>query len=109
MIDAIESPTTIKGIAMKDYSIERYAERIIAGVPGEYDTIEIQGVRRYQTGADSYEYEVDNENPEAYSAYLHMKEGGVECVGDFTLRQHAVDYALELSKHYGWPIRDYTN
>ena len=91
-----------------DYSIDRYAGAIIQGKPEDFDAIEVQGVRRYQTGADSFEYEVDNLAPEAFSTYLHRKEGGVECCGDFTLREHAQDYAAELSQLHGWPIHDYT-
>lgn len=92
-----------------DYSIDRYAGAIINGRPEEFDAIEIQGIRSYQTGADSFAYEVDNHNPEAYSTYLHCKEAGVECCGDFTLREHALEYARELSALHGWPINDYTH
>lgn len=91
----------------QDYSIERYAERIIAGGPSQYDSIELQGVRQEQTGPDSFEYTVDNENPQAYSVYLHLIDGGVDCVGDFTRLTDAREYAVELRATYGFAIFDY--
>lgn len=91
-----------------DYSIDRYAGSIIFNNPDQFDGVEVQGVRSYQTGADSFAYEVDNENPEAYSTYLHNKEGGVECCGDFTLREHAQQYASELAAQFGWQVNDFT-
>lgn len=92
-----------------DYTIDRYAGAIIDGKPEDFDAIEVQGVRSYQTGPDSFSYEVDNLNPTALSTYLRRKEGGVECCGDFTIREHAQQYARELSEMYGWPVHDYTH
>lgn len=97
----------IPAIATQDFTVERYAELIIGPDPSRFDSIEVQGVRSYQTGAGSY-YEVDNVNPEAYSVYLHQTEAGVECVGDMSRRQDALEYAAELSKVYGWPIHDHS-
>jgi hypothetical protein len=92
-----------------DYTIDRYAGAIIDGKPQDFDAIEVQGVRAYQTGADSFAYEVDNVDPSAMSVYLRRKEGGVECCGDFTLREHAQQYAAELAALHGWPVHDYTH
>lgn len=51
--------------------------------------------------------EVDNENPQFFSVYVHLKEGGVECVGDFGTHLLAGQYAKELSMKYGWPVHDF--
>lgn len=91
-----------------DYQIHRYADSVIADHPELYDGIEVQGVRSYQTGADSWSYEVDNENPEAYSVYVHMVEGGVHCVGDFTRRSDAQAYGHELGETFGWTVYDFS-
>lgn len=91
-----------------DYKIERYAADVIADNPENFNGIEVHGVRSYQTGADSHTYEVDDLDPEAYSVYLHVVTGGVECVGDFTRRVDAQEYAREIGAAFAWEIHDYT-
>ncbi len=56
----------------------RYADSIIAGNPASYDAIEVHGVRNINAPDESKEthYEVDDENPELYSVYLHCVGGG---------------------------------
>lgn len=84
----------------------RYATAIIGDAPQIYDAIEIRGVR--VVGRDpstgKTELEVDDVNPVFWSVYLHRKEGGVECVGDFATRPLADAYAHELSQTYGYRI-----
>ena len=70
--------------------------------PELYDSIEIQGCKE----ADDC-IEVDNENPEFFSVYLHCREGGVEAVGDFSLLSDARSYANKISSEYGWGVYDY--
>jgi hypothetical protein len=55
----------------------------------------------------STECEVDDANPEFFSVYVHVKTGGVECVGDFATHELATQYAAELAEKYVWPIRDF--
>lgn len=85
-----------------------YAEAFI-GPEGEfahrYDAIEVHGVRDLnepndQTGTCC---EVDDENPQFFSVYLHCRNGGMECVGDFSTIELAKQYAKDLSRDYGWP------
>lgn len=83
---------------------ERYAENIIAGSPERFDALEIQGVRADVSRAAC---EVDNDNPEFYSVYVHLKAGGVECVGDFTALPAAQEYAQELATKFNWPVHDF--
>jgi hypothetical protein len=47
---------------------------------------------------------VDDGNPLFYSTYVHLKRGGLECVGDFNTAKAARDYAEKLSQKYNWPI-----
>lgn len=81
--------------------------------PRNFDAIEIQGVRNLApNGADGTNCEIDNDHPEFFSVYLHYKQrpgqpgqpGGVDCVGDFSDPEDAVDYAIELARQHGWPI-----
>lgn len=86
-----------------------YAESIIADRVQSYDALEIQGVRDLNE-PDCPEgtcCEVDNENPLFFSVYAHLKEGGVECVGDFGTHLLAEQYAKELALKYGWPVHDF--
>jgi len=89
---------------------ERYANDIINGRPELYDAIEIHGVRNAHNAddADGTCFEVDDENPEQFSLYLHIVSGGVECVGDFSTRELANQYAEELSKQYKWKVHDFS-
>lgn len=83
---------------------ERYAEDIIDGKPHNFDAIEIHGVKKLP--GDSVE--VDDENPDFFSLYLHVVAGGTECVGDFSTRELANQYADELSIKYKWKVHDFS-
>ena len=87
-----------------------YAETIIPH-PADFDALEVQGVRDMagaQGITDGTCCEVDNENPEFFSVYAHLVEGGVECIGDFTLLVDAQSYAGVIASQYGWNVVDYT-
>lgn len=92
-----------------DYTIDRYAKAIINNDQSRFDAIELQGVRSYPVddSKGSVEYTVDNENPDGFSVYLHLIEGGVECVGDFSRYTDALQYTLELSDELSLEITDY--
>lgn len=81
----------------------RYHTTIIDD-PANYDGIEVHGVRDLNNDPKDTQCEVDDEHPEFFSVYVHLKQGGVDCVGDFTQHQDAVIYANELNKLFGWPI-----
>jgi len=87
----------------------RYADSIIAGNPSAFDAIEVHGVRNINDAdhPDGTHYEVDDENPELYSVYLHCVGSGIECVGDFSKHLMAMNYAEELSDLYPWRISNY--
>lgn len=89
---------------------ERYAESIIRDRACDYDAFEIHGVRDVGDPArpGSTCCEVDDENPQFFSVYAHLKEGGVECVGDHATRELAKDYASELSAKYGFLVYDFS-
>jgi hypothetical protein len=87
-----------------------YAETIITN-PADFDALEIQGVRDVageQGITEGTCYEVDNENPEFFSGCAHLVDGGVECIGDFTLLADAQGYAGVIASQYGWNVVDYT-
>lgn len=89
---------------------ERYAESIIRDQACNYDAIEIHGARDVGDPGrpDSTSCEVDDEDPQFFSVYVHLKEGGVECVGDHETRELAKDYASELSAKYGFLVYDFS-
>lgn len=68
--------------------------------PLDYDAVEVQACA--DVGFDGVIEVVDEEDAEFWSAYAHLKGGGVECIGDFDTRQEAVDYANSIANRYGW-------
>lgn len=102
--------TTSDVLVVTDDLNDRYAEEIIGERPDNYDGIEIQGVRNLFDEGDPRGtcIEVDAENPQFYSVYLHLKNGGCECVGDMGTQVLAQAYAGELSDRYGWCVHDFT-
>lgn len=88
---------------------DRYGDSIIGNNHDRYDAIEIHGVRDHNSPGDPNGTccEVDNENPQFFSVYVHLKEGGIECVGDFSTHDLAVLYANELAEKYHWPVNDF--
>jgi hypothetical protein len=86
---------------------KKYADLIIKDSPELFNGIEIQGVREHSGVDDESFVEVDNENPQFYSVYVHLVSGGVDCVGDFSGCNDAIEYANELADKYGWPVYSY--
>lgn len=54
-----------------------------------FDAYEILGVE--QIDADNCEVVTDGSKPDFYSLYGHLKGEGVQCIGDFTTRAHALE------------------
>ena len=78
---------------------------VTPGQIAQYDALEVHGVRDVATdGSGGTQCEVDDEHPQFYSVYLHRKEGGVECVGDFSAEADANTFATELHQKYGYPV-----
>lgn len=89
----------------------KYDDTIIKN-PTQYDALEVQGMREVYSDENREDtcYKLDNDNPQFYTVYVQIKEGGFECIGNFSERQDAIDYAYEVMKKYGfnWTIYDYT-
>ncbi|MBS4705151.1 hypothetical protein [Aeromonas veronii] len=85
----------------------RYADEVIDGNPALFDCIEIQGVSNVDGEGPSGICEVDNDDPDFFSVYLHQVEGGVACVGDFSELADAEAYADELGAKYGWVVQNF--
>ena len=45
---------------------------------------------------ETYDDPADDHRCAFWSVYLHLTEGGLDCVGDFTTRQDAENYAKHL-------------
>lgn len=88
---------------------DRYAESILSFCTHMYDAIEIHGVRDKLagSGAEGTDFEIDNENPQLFSVYVHATEGGVDAVGDHSTYALAAEYARELSAKFQWTIHDH--
>lgn len=87
---------------------DRYADAVIGCFAHHYDTVEVHGVRNHATGIDNGTcYEVDNIAPTSFSVYARLKDGGLDCVGDFSNSEDAVHYGTEVGGMYGWPVHDY--
>lgn len=87
---------------------DRYAAAVIGCFAHHYDTVEVHGVRNHATGTDNGTcYEVDNITPTSFSVYTRLKDGGLDCVGDFSKSEDAVRYGAEVGALYGWPVRNH--
>lgn len=63
------------------------------------DGLEVQGVRDEDGNC-----EVCNEQPHFFSAYIHLKTGGCQCIGDFGSFKKAKAHADQLAETHGWPV-----
>lgn len=72
---------------------------------GSIDALEIHGIRSLSDAGDYEVQEIDDENPHFYSVYIHLNDGGVDCIGDFPTLEDARFYAELLSARHGWPIQ----
>ncbi|KVD68733.1 hypothetical protein WI88_32765 [Burkholderia ubonensis] len=43
-----------------------------------------------------------------FSVYLHYRDGGADCVGDFATIERARAYAGQIRDAFGWPVHDFT-
>jgi hypothetical protein len=88
----------------------RFARSVIAGQQYKFNAIELHGVRDIspKDAPQGSICEVDDEDPDFYSVYLHLvpneSEGGLECVGNFGSLTRAQQYASELATQHGWPV-----
>jgi hypothetical protein len=87
---------------------DRYADSVVSCYAHLYDAVEVHGVRNYaDVGEDATCYEIDNLTPTSFSVYVHLKNGGLDCVGDFGRYADASKYGAEVSATYGWPVRNF--
>lgn len=87
---------------------DRYADSVIGCYAHQYEAVEVHGVRNFASGSDDGTcYEIDNVTPTSFSVYVHLKVGGLDCVGDFGKYADAVQYGAEVSAKYGWPVRNH--
>lgn len=101
---------------MIDYTKDVKSENIISidlaslaaklSAPSTFDGIEVSGVA-YIDDAKRH-VEVDNENPDFFSVYLHLVEGGVECIADFRDVASAKQVASNIKAAHGYVVCDYT-
>lgn len=88
---------------------ERYAETVIDD-PNRFDAIEVHDMCELagQDGEIYSESGCGQFPPDSYSVFAHLTEGGVDCCGDFTRREDALNYGKELAESHGWDLYDFT-
>jgi hypothetical protein len=73
-----------------------------ANLPARFDAYEIHGIREFGKGKDRYCEQVPDDEAQFWSLYGHIPGQGVECIGDFTTREHAEEvYARITGRRYG--------
>ena len=87
-----------------------YAEKVIDD-PRRFDAIEVHDVCRFSDPErPDYEEPVcDRDTPSGFSVYAHLKDGGIDCCGDFGQRSDALAYGSELASIHHWPMHDYAS
>lgn len=95
--------------AAKPFPAVRYANRLIRDAPGQFDAVEIHGVRQFPDAANPARTccEVDDDNPSFFSVYLHFVAGGVICCADLPTHRRALRYTRVIARRYGWPVFDF--
>jgi hypothetical protein len=88
---------------------ERYAETVIDD-PDRFDAIEVHDICEFvgQDGEIYSESDCDQLPPDSYSVFAHLTEGGIDCCGDFSRREDALNYAKEMADSHGWNLYDFT-
>ncbi|WP_367188828.1 hypothetical protein [Burkholderia sp. Ed8] len=86
----------------------RYATRLIRNALGQFDAVEIHGVRQFANPSNPPETccEVDDDNPSFFSVYLHCVSGGVACCADLPTHRKALRYAKAIARRCRWPVYD---
>ena len=104
----LERPSKLAVMHAPSSINDMYAELIIGDRASHYDGIEVHGVRDLLAGVEGDETacEVDYDDPTFYSVYVHLNEGGMDCVGDMNTHALALEYANDLSLKYGFPVLD---
>lgn len=86
----------------------RYIRRLIRDTSGQFDAVEIHGVRQFADASDPTQTccEVDNDNPSFFSVYLHFVTGGVTCCADLPTHSIALHCASVVARRHDWPLYD---
>ncbi|MGA7256643.1 MAG: hypothetical protein WCF17_15295 [Terracidiphilus sp.] len=86
---------------------DSYSEKVIDD-PRRFDAIEVHGICKFSDpeGSSYEEPEYDRVKPSAFGVFAHLKDGGVDCCGDFGQRSDALAYGTELASIHHWPMYD---
>ena len=74
--------------------------------PDDIEGIELHGFARFESCGEVI-YEMEDEFPEYFCVHVHLKEGGVDGVGDFSDITKAQEYAQRHANKFGWRIDSY--
>lgn len=87
---------------------DRYAEKVIDD-PRRFDAIEVHEVCEFSDpeGPSYEEPDCDRVEPSTFNVYAHLKDGGIDCCGDFGRRSDALAYGAGLASIHHWPVFDY--
>jgi hypothetical protein len=89
---------------------DRYGD-IIIDDPARFDAIEVHNLCEFvdTEGAVHHEADCDHDETNCFGVYAHLTEGGIDCCGDFSLREDALTYGRELAEKHDWPHYDHTS
>lgn len=95
-------------IGKSSFPAIRYTNRLIRKASGQFDAVEIHGVRQSPDARNPARTccEVDNDNPSFFSIYLHCVSGGVTCCADLPTHSAALLCANAIAGRYRWPVYD---
>ena len=66
----------------------------------QYDAVEIHGIKEITLQDGNVYHEQSEDQPNFVSVFLHLKEGGLECVADLASYEEADQYAKDIAKQY---------
>ncbi|VWC75566.1 hypothetical protein BLA9940_04425 [Burkholderia aenigmatica] len=86
----------------------RSINRLIRDAPGQFDAVEIHGVRQFPDASDPARSccEVDDDHPSFFSVYLHYVGGSLMCCADLPTHPIARRCADVIGRRHGWPVYD---
>jgi hypothetical protein len=101
--------TTANALAKRPRQ-DRYGDTVIDD-PVRFDAIEVHNMCEFvdSEGAVQYEADCDHNQTNCFGVYAHLMGGGIDCCGDFSLREDALDYGRELVEKHDWPLHDHTS
>jgi hypothetical protein len=69
----------------------------VQDLPTPFDKYEIHGVKAYGKGSRRYCEQVEDSKADYWSLFGHIPGQGVDCIGDFSTREHAEEVFARIT------------